>query len=469
MANLNRRNFLSTSAVAVAAASAGRYGVATAADAAEAKSSSEPLVLGAIGLGIRGTGIMRDGANFGRVVALCDVDSAHLARGKSSLEDFCKSRGRPSPDPELFEDYRRVLDRQDIDAVIIGTPDHWHTKIAIDAMRAGKDVYCEKPLTLTIAEGQQIVKVQEETQRVFQVGTQQRTDKRFQTAVAMLRDGRAGAVKRVTCGIGGAPSSPEIPAVDAPADLNWDMWLGQAPMVDYRQTANRPEGGYGNQFPYGRAHAHFRWWYEYAGGKLTDWGAHHVDIAMWALDRSDGSIGKFSIDPLRVEHPVPLQDGMPTVDNQFNTATRFHVRVTFEDGVEMDICDNSKELGFGNGIMFQGDAGRYFVNRGKLTGKAAQDLEENPLPQDVVDAIYPHGSNDAWQMQNFVDCVNSRSTPISDVASHHRHLTVCHATNIAMRLGRKLVWDPAIEQFVGDDQANGMIAREQRKGYEIDA
>lgn len=312
----------------------------------------------------------------------------------------------------------------------------------------------------------------------MQVGTQQRSGKQFQTAVALTRAERAGKVEHVTCAIGPAPSSEALPAVGPPSTLNWNRWLGPAPWVSYREAANKPQGGYGSGHAHSRCHAHFRWWYEYAGGKLTDWGAHHVDIAMWALGKSDGSIGKFTIDPVQVDHPVDFVDGMPTADDQFNTATNFEVRVTFADGTKLDIVDNSERLNFDNGIFFECANGRYMVNRGKLRGKPAEELAENPLPESALAGLYgaptnesgpdDHQARSGSHMENFFDCVKTRKTPISDVASHHRHLSVCHVSNIAMRLGRKLTYDPSVERFVNDKQADGLLSRQPRKGFETE-
>ena len=322
--------------------------------------------------------------------ALCDVDAVQLGRGVQAAVDEHRKYNRPLVIGQ-YEDYRRVLDRQDIDAVFIGTVDHWHTKIAIDAMRAGKDVYCEKPVTLTIREGQQILQVQKETGRILQVGTQQRSEfgKRFAQAAAMIRDKRVGKVKQVTCAIGGSRVSGELPKVDPPRHLNWDLWLGQAPMTDYLEAPEVVDvEGWGAGFPFSRTHRYYRWFYEYSGGKLTDWGAHHVDIALWAMDKLGDDIGEVRIDPLEVTHPMPFKDGMPTLDNQFNCATAFKVRVTFADGIELMVRDNANELGFDNGIMFQGEEGRFLVNRGKIVGTPVEALEKNPLPADALAKLY---------------------------------------------------------------------------------
>ena len=340
----------------------------------------------------------------------------------------------------------------------IVTTDHWHSKIAIEAMQAGKDVYCEKPLTLTIEEGKLINKVQQETGRVFQVGTQQRTEmgQRFLQAIAMIRDGRIGDVERVTCNIGGAPVCDPIPVTDVPSGLNWDMWLGQAPMVDFRYK----EGGrWGNT----RCHYEFRWWYEYSGGKLTDWGAHHVDIAQWAIGQNGPGQGVVSVEPLMVHHPVDFKDGMPVQDDRYNTADKFHIKCMFPGGVEMNIVSNSPD---GNGILFEGTNGRFHVARSRTKGKPFEDLKDKPLPENAIAEVYG-GKQPTNHMANFIECVKTRALPISDVHTHHRALTTCHLSNIAIRLGRALKWDAQNEQIIGDDVANAWQSRQQRKGYEI--
>jgi predicted dehydrogenase len=299
--------------------------------------------------------------------------------------------------------------------------------------------------------------VQKETGRVMQVGTQQRSEmgRLFLQAIALIRDGRIGDVKEVQCAIGGAPASGPIPVTDVPSHLNWNLWLGQAPLTAYRYTSDRGQ-------PKTRCHYEFRWWYEYSGGKLTDWGAHHVDIAQWAIgmDRS----GPVSVKPVSVKHPVPFKDGMPTQDDAYNTATDFLIECLFPNGVKMTIRHDTD-----NGILFTGTEGRFFVSRSKITGKPVEDLKDKPLPDDAIAKVYggkaPAGGN--AHMANFIECVKSRKEPISDVYTHHRALTTCHLSNIAIRLGRELKWDPQTEQIVGDDDANAWQRREQRKGFEI--
>ena len=438
---LSRRDFLSSAAIA-----AGYFVLPIGRSLAdETRSPNNRPRFGAIGVGEkvpgggggRGRQIAPDAKRLGDYIAVCDVDLAHADKFN---HDFTQGKAA------VCQDYRKLLDRKDVDAVLIATPDHWHTQISIDAMRAGKDVYCEKPLTLTIDEGKQLCRAVRETGRVLQVGTQQRSEfaERFLKAVALVHAGRIGKVKRVTChsnaGLAGGPFPNSQPV---PAGLNWDLWLGQAPKVDYMKE---------------RCHWAFRWWYEYSGGKLTDWGAHHVDIAQWAIGM-DAS-GPATVETVKAELPNPLVHGMPTRDNCYNTPTEFDIRCQFPNGVEMVITSAGA-----NGITFEGEKGKFFVSRGKLTGPPVDDLTAHSLPDDALVKLRK-GKEASNHMANFVECCRDRSQPVSDVFSHHRGLTTCHLANIAVRLGRTLTWDAAKEQIVGDAEANAMQQREQRKGFE---
>jgi predicted dehydrogenase len=419
------------------------------------QSPNERPVFATIGLRNQGWAITSKSFKFADFAALADVDANVLGDNVEKVE---KSQGKK---PDSYKDYRKILDRKDIDAVMIATPDHWHTKIAVEAMKAGKDVYCEKPLTLTIDEGKLIEKVVKETGRVFQVGTMQRTesDQRFLQAIALIRNGRIGTVKKVTCGIDRMESSPVIPAVPVPEGLDWDFWLGPAPEVLYRALPQLREG-YGGGVPlFSNCHYSFRNWHEYSGGKLTDWGAHHVDIACWALGASD--TGPSKVAPVEYTLPVEYKDGNPVVDDQYNVATKFTIRVDMPNNVEMIITSEGD-----NGILFEGTEGRFFVNRGKITGKPVEDLKDNPLPDDAIEAVYG-GKVSANHTANFIEGIKARKQPISDVWSHNRMLEICHLSNIAMRLGRELQWDPDKREIVGDTQANSFLAREYRKGFEI--
>ena len=421
-----------------------------------AESANDRPVFATIGLRNQGWAITSKTFKFADFAALADVDSKVLGNNVEKTEK------RQSKKPDQYKDYRKVLDRKDIDAVMVATPDHWHTKIVVEAMHAGKDVYCEKPLTLTIDEGKVIEKAVKDTGRVFQVGTMQRTEcgHRFLQAVAMVQDGRIGKVKKVTCGIGGFPSSPIIPIAPVPEELDWEFWLGPAPKVPYRALPEMREG-YGGGVPlYSNAHYSFRNWHEYAGGKLTDWGAHHVDIACWALDANH--TGPSKVTPLEFEMACEYKDGYPVFDDRYNIATNFTVRAAMPNDVEMLITSEGD-----NGILFEGTEGRFFVNRGKITGKPVEDLKDNPLPEGAIEKVYG-GRVPENHSLNFIECMKSRKQPISDVWTHNRMLEICHLSNIAMRLDRELKWDPAKRQIVGDDQANSFLARKSRKGYEID-
>lgn len=421
--------------------------------------NSRPRI-GVIGCGIRWDkgvfvpdgryGVGKEFPKFGDIVVVCDVDAHRLARAREIVKGWLGAV------PESTADYRKVIDNPKVDVVHISTPDHWHAKIAIESMLAGKDVYCEKPMTLTIEEGRLICDVCKKTGAVFQVGTQQRSTSQFVKAIAMIRDGRLGNLERVQCGIGGAPTSPELPVAEPPKHLDWNRWLGPAPFANYRFKAGAPN----IIKSWSRSHYEFRWWYDYSGGKLTDWGAHHVDIASWGMGKH--ATGPTWIDPVMVEHPVKFERGQPTVDNQYNTATRFNIKVIYDDGLELIIRHDTD-----NGILFEGTNGRIFVNRGKLVGKPVEDLASKPLPDGALERVYKNRKLTS-HVENFFAAVAARKEPISDVFSHHRALSTCHLAGIAARVGRKIHWDPNGEKVVGDQAAQSLVARDPRQGFEIE-
>jgi len=399
---------------------------------AVASSRMERLGIGAIGLRYQGSVIAHKAQMYGDIVAVCDVDRNVRDQAKAAFGST----------PASFEDYRDLLKRKDVDVITIGTPDHWHTKMVIDACRAGKDVYCEKPLTLTIDEGKQLSKVVKETGRIVQVGSWQRSDDRFRLAVEMVRGGRIGKLQKVEIVLGKNGTSGSFVPRLPPAHLNWDLWQGQTRNVPYIEE---------------RSHYTFRWWYEYSGGQMTDWGAHHVDIAQWAID----------------SYPIAI-DGkakFPTNENGFNVPIDFEVSYIYANDVTLTVKDTGD-----NGILFAGDKGRIFVNRGKISGAPVEALAKYPLRRedwkvydfDNLDRPARSGKLDAIinHMGNFFDCVQSRRKPISDIESQHRSVSTCHLANISMRLGRKLRWNPETEFFIDDQEADGMLSREQRKGYE---
>jgi predicted dehydrogenase len=448
----HRRDFLKKSAAAAAASFSPNFFWHPRTLADETKSPNARLNIGIIGAGGMANGNMNTAKEWLNIVAVADVDKGHRDAFSQRF-----SGGKA----DTYNDYRRVLERNDIDLIHIATPDHWHTKPLIEAMLAGKDVYCEKPLTLTIDEGKQIRKVQTQTGRIVQVGTQQRsTFNLFVKAMAIVAEGRLGKIKRMEALIGGGDSSPALPVAEVPAGFDWDRWLGPTAKTDFRFLAAKDGGR-----DLTNGHHQFRWWYEYSGGKLTDWGAHHIDIATWALRLNGQNPVPVSVGGTAV-HPVEFKDGYPVPRDRYNTATSFGLVAKFPGDVELLI--KSEE----NGILIEGEKGRIFVNRGRLTGAPVDELKNNPLAEDAIQKVYKglpmeHNERKAhWA--NFLRCVMSRQDPISDVHTHMEMLNVCHLAGISARLGREVKWDGATEQITGDDQANSLLAREYRKGYEIE-
>jgi predicted dehydrogenase len=311
-------------------------------------------------------------------------------------------------------------------------------KVAVDALRAGKHVYCEKPLTLTVAEGQLACRVAKETGLVFQVGTQQRSefDANFLKAVVLTRSGRLGGNLHALSSVGQGEQGGPFPDSDPPAELDWDFWLGQAPRVPYCKQ---------------RCDYDFRWWLEYSGGQVTDWGVHHTDIACWALGVDDTG-------PDEIEG----KGTYPQVENGFNVAVDFDCTMKFAGDKSIRLYSGANEL------IISGDKGRIRVNRGGLTGKPVEALtaDDDAWMQEEILKLC-HGKQPGNHMLNFFQCVKEGGMPISDVWSHHRSVSVCHLANIAMRLGRKLRFDPAREDFIDDAEASAMLSRPQRQEYAV--
>lgn len=436
-----RRDVMKAAAVATGAIAATPYFPWSEKAFANQDKNDRPNI-GCIGVGSMGSVDARGHANFGNIVAVCDVDERHALRAKND-----DRIGKDVAD--AYGDYRKVLDRKDIDAVSIVTPDHWHIKIAVEALEAGKHVFVQKPLTLTLEENQLIRRACEKHSNLaFLVGTQQRSDRnKYMRAVNMVQKGLLGKIKHVTVGINGSPTGGPFPVAEVPKELNWEMWQGQAPLQEYRAR---------------RCHYEFRWWYEYSGGKFTDWGAHHVDIAMWALDKNGSKQGPASVDGTNCEHPVAYKDGNPTVDDCYNTSHKFSVIHTFDDGVTMDVTSHGD-----NGITFEGTKGRIFVNRGKITGTPIQEnWDKDAYTNDDVTKLYK-GKPYEGHKNNFYRCIREGGLTVSDPFSHVQAMSVCHLSTIAARLGRKFKWDPASENIIGDEQAASMQARKRREGYEI--
>ena len=435
-----RREFLQQSAIFAAAGSVAYFPWSAPAFSNDEK-NARPRI-GCIGLGGMGRGDARAHARFGDIVALCDVDAKHLEEAKNE-----EKIGKGTAD--TYGDYRKLLERNDVDVVSIGTPDHWHVKIAIEALQSGKHVFCQKPLTLTLEENQLIRNAcKKYKDRVFFIGTQQRSDKtRFLRAINMVKKGLLGDIQKITVGINGSSKGGPFAKTSPPPELDWDAWLGQAPKVDYIKA---------------RCHGSFRWWYEYSGGKFTDWGAHHVDIASWAIGEDRFGTGPVEFDGTDATHPVPFKNGYPTVDDCYNTATDYAVVCKYASGVEMTITSRGD-----NGITFEGTKGRIFVNRGKITGAPIEEeWDKGQYTDDDLAALYK-GKPFEGHKNNFYRCISEGGLPVSDVYSHVQTMNVCHLAAIAARFGRAIKWDPQAETIVGDDEAAALFARKQRKGYEI--
>jgi len=459
--NLSRRGFLQRSLAGLTAAGLPLWyarDVLAAEEEAKAKEKkgNDNIRIGCIGIGSpasRGLAIMGDAKRCKgtEIVAVCDIEKNHVDRAAKIVGGDCKK----------YDDFRALLDNKDIDAVLIATPDHWHALIAIEAMKKGKYVYCEKPLTLTIQEGIILTKVAKATGKAFQVGSQQRSDARFRLACELVRNGRIGKVHHVETRIGANPTSPSIPAVEPPRTLNWDMWLGPTPKVDYLYEKK------GNH-AYTNCHYEFRWWYQFSGGKMTDWGAHHNDIAQWGLGRDESG-------PVAIEAEG---EAPPKEKDRYDCHPTFKLTYTYADGVKLfctpdkmkDSPDPKSTAGGGgrmvnhdNGILFVGEGGKWiFVNRGTIVASDKALLEEKLS----ADAMKLEVS--ANHMQNFLDGIKTGKPCICNPDVGHRSVTVCHLGVIALRSGKKLKWSPAKQQF-DDEDANKWLSREMRSPWKLEA
>jgi predicted dehydrogenase len=389
-----------------------------------------------VGCGGMGRGDAKNASRFGDIVAVCDVDQNHIDRAVQELTKDGKV-------PAKFTDFRKVLERDDVHVIVQATPDHWHTLINYGAVKAKKDVYGEKPLTLTIDEGKQLVKAVRSSGTVLQTGTQQRSDKKFRLACELVRNGRIGKLKQVNVFVPAGLRAGPFQSAPVPEGLNWDYWQGQTPNVEYLKE---------------RCHANFRWWWEYSGGPVTDWGAHHNDIARWAI----GLEG-----PIEFEGRALTQ----TIPGGYNTPSEFEATLTWANGVKQVVKTTPDDTPYGgvikkdgqrNGLKFEGTDGWIWVNRSDLNA-SKDDIIETPLPDN---ATRLEVSND--HMGNFFDCVRSRKTPLAPVEAGHRSASVGHLIVIALRTGRKYQWDPAREEFVGDTAKDGNthLSREMRKPYD---
>ncbi len=381
---------------------------------------SESIVLGFIGVGGMGSGHLGAflGRNDVRIAAVCDVDENHRNAARARVGGDCAA----------YNDLRELLDRKDIDAVVIATPDHWHALATIYACQAGKDVYCEKPFSLTIEDGRAMVNAVRRYGRVFQTGSQQRSEAGFRIACEAVRHGRIGKLHTVRTGIGGNPTCGWEPDSDPPPGLDWNLWLGPAPWRPYNKR---------------RCHFDFRWYWDTGGGMMCDWGHHHNDIAQWGIG-ADGS------------GPVEITGwGIFPTEGLFECPTQFEATYRYPNGITL-ICATRS-----HGVRFEGSDGWVHVDRGFLEASDPEIIEdylrpgEQPLPRSV-------GHHQDW-----LDCIKSRKRPICDAEIGHRSVTVCHLGNIAIRTGRKLVWDPVAERITNDEALNRWLGKPYRPPWHL--
>ena len=389
-----------------------------------------------IGCGSQGRGDTKSASRFGDIVAVCDADEARTA---TAAKEFTKGEKVPAQ----FTDFRKVLERKDVNIIVHATPDHWHTLINLAAISAKKDVYAEKPLTLTIDEGKRVVKAVRKHGVVLQTGTQQRSHKLFRLACELVRNGRIGKLTQVSVYVPAGLREGPFTSVPVPDGFHWNLWLGQAPQVDYLKE---------------RCHSNFRWWFDYSGGPVTDWGAHHNDIARWAIGL-DG--------PLAIQARAPIEP----IPGGYTTPPQFEATLLWGNGVKQVVKTTPDDSPYGaiikpdgqrNGVKLEGTNGWIWVNRSTIEASDQAMLDtpmENP-------AVRLEVSDD--HMGNFFAAVRSRKDPISPVEAGHQSAVVGHLIVIALRTGLTLQWDPGAERFVGPNaaEANKHLAREMRKPYD---
>jgi predicted dehydrogenase len=424
MARLSRRSFLHVGALLGLPASTYRAAIL-----ADDKPSETPRV-GCIGVGGQGIGNMR--AVLKHVVAVCDVDSDHLAKAAGIVE---KSRAKS---PFLASDYRKLLERKDVDAVLISTPDHWHALPAIHACEAGKDVYCEKPLTLFIAEGREMVKAARANKRVVQTGSQQRSGKEFRQACELVRNGALGKLTSVKVGLPGPNfKGPAVADSDPPKALNYDLWLGPAPQRPFNEK---------------RVHYLFRFFWDYSGGQQTNFGAHDLDIAQWALGMDESG-------PVKIEGSATFNK-----NKWFETPETAKLAYTYANGVQV-LCSLGAG-GYPGGVTFEGEKGTIAVRRGNITVMLNGEKVADPYKLSTGDVkLYVSKGHHA----DWLECIKTRKNPICDVEIGHRSATVCHLGNIAIRSGKAIEWDPKTETITNDKEAATMTTRPYRSPWKLGA
>ncbi len=389
-----------------------------------------------------------------RIIAVCDLDSKRVEDARKLVNEYySKKTGKSYDGVTGYTDYRELLKNKDVDAVLVSTPDHWHALISIHTVEAGKDVYLQKPASLTIAEGRALSNAVRRSGRIFQIGSQQRSSTQFRYAAELVRNGRIGQLKTVRVGLPVDPSGEEEPEMTIPRNLNYEMWLGSTPNVYYTEKRVHPRNSYDRP---GWLRCE-----QFGAGMITGWGAHHIDSAHWAM-------GTENTGPLEVSGTAEF----PT-KGLWDVHGRFKTEALYDGGVRMIVSDDLP-----NGIKFEGTEGWVFVSRGdeRVTGSdPVLKLKDNKAlsasdPKIITSVIGPgeiHLYESKDHHGNWLDCVRSRQQPIAPVEVAHRSCSACLIHHIAMRLQRKVFWDPVKERFKNDDEANGMLSRPQRRPYTI--
>ena len=427
--DITRRGFLRKVAGISAGAVAFPYVISSSAmgDAGGVAPSSR-IVIGCIGMGSMGTADMQGflGKQEVQVVAVCDVDKTQRDKAKTVVDEKYKNQ-----DCKTYLDFRDVIERNDIDALSIALPDHWHSIPAVMGAAAGKDIHAQKPLARTIREGRAICDAVQRYGIVWQTGSQQRSSEDFHRACELVRNGRIGKVTTVEVGLPTGSASDNKPVQQVPEGVDWDFWLGPAPWVPYR----------------GILHWNWRWIMDYSGGQLTDWAGHHIDIAHWGLD-------------LERTGPVEIEGrGVYPADGIYNVPMEYKFICKYANGIVMTVADNKQ---IPEGTKWYGEAGKWiYVNRGKLEANPPSVLKEVIGP----DEIKLYESRD--HRQNFLDCVKSRKETIAPAEVGHRSISVGLLGEIAMLTERKLRWDPEKEVFLDDEQANRMLSRPMRGSWHL--
>jgi predicted dehydrogenase len=392
--------------------------------------------------------------NRARLVAVCDIDAHRVEEAKKLVNDYyAKQSGKPYDGVRTYSNYHDLLANKDIDAVLISTPDHWHALIAIDAVRAGKDVYLQKPASLTIAEGRALSNAVQASGRVLQIGSQQRSSPQFRRAAELVRNGRIGEIQRVEVGLPGDPPGGDPTPMPVPSDFNYEMWLGPTPYVPYTLDRVHPRVGYDRP-----GWLRVR---QFCSGMITGWGAHHIDSAHWGMNTEyTGPIEAWG----EAEYPTK---GLWDVHGKFKT------EALYANGMRMSVSGD-----YPNGIKFYGSEGWIFVSRGnekvtasdpvkKLEDAQALTASDPKILKSVIGPDEIHLYESKEQHGNWLDCIVSRQQPISPAEMGHRASSTCLVHDIAMMLKRKVYWDPVLERFKNDDEANAMISRPQRSPYLI--